>query len=79
MTNFPVLKLGDTGNVVVFLQMMLYDIYKDAVNIEIDGIFGEETETAILTFQKTNDLIVDGVVGNDETWPKLINAWWRRA
>ena len=36
----------------------------------IDGIFGDRTENAVKTFQKDNNITVDGVVGA-ETGPKL--------
>lgn len=32
-------------------------------NITIDGIDGEETQQAIRSFQKANDLVIDGIVG----------------
>ncbi|AEV84714.1 N-acetylmuramoyl-L-alanine amidase [Actinoplanes sp. SE50] len=39
--------------------------------IAVDGIFGPETETAVLTFQRANGLSADGIVG-PHTWSALI-------
>lgn len=37
----------------------------------IDGIWGESSNSAILEFQKDNNLVVDGIVGT-KTWAKLL-------
>jgi predicted RNase H-like nuclease (RuvC/YqgF family) len=39
-------------------------------NGSIDGKIGKKTKSAIREFQKANELVVDGVVG-DKTWAKL--------
>lgn len=41
------------------------------VGIEVDGVFGPQTEAAIKTFQRQNGLVADGIVGG-MTWQKLI-------
>lgn len=55
--------LGIIGAIIDFIQKLLG-------GIKIDGIFGTETKKAVQEFQKKNDLVVDGIVGN-KTWVKL--------
>ena len=45
----------------------------DKLPLTIDGIFGRNTDYAVRSFQKDNNVNVDGVVGID-TWSKLIGA-----
>lgn len=49
------IKIGDRGEKVKFIQLYL--------GIEADGIFGLNTEKAVIAFQKKNGLVADGVVG----------------
>lgn len=39
--------------------------------IAVDGVFGPRTKAAVVAFQRTHRLVVDGVVGN-QTWGLLI-------
>ncbi|MGB3637039.1 MAG: peptidoglycan-binding domain-containing protein, partial [Rivularia sp. (in: cyanobacteria)] len=39
----------------------------------IDGIFGSKTEEAVINFQKSQQLLPDGIVG-EKTWAKLKEA-----
>lgn len=57
-----VLKRGSKGTAVKILQQVL--------KLNVDGIFGPATELAVKQFQKDNNLVVDGIVGNN-TWKKL--------
>ena len=57
-----VIKKGDTGEKVKQIQ--------EALQILIDGIFGNMTELSVRTFQDQNGLVVDGVVGSI-TWDAL--------
>ncbi|WP_245596737.1 peptidoglycan-binding domain-containing protein [Shimazuella kribbensis] len=36
----------------------------------MDGVFGSKTKEAVETFQKSEGLLVDGIVG-PQTWRKL--------
>lgn len=65
---YPVLRSGSRGNYVFFLQRLLQS--KLVPTGTIDGIFGNNTLSAVKTFQERNNLAVDGIVGAN-TWAKL--------
>ncbi|MFO0560845.1 MAG: peptidoglycan-binding domain-containing protein [Polyangiales bacterium] len=58
---------GARGDSVRDLQQALVDAGYD---IEVDGIFGEDTESAVVDFQSNNGLDADGIVG-PRTWRAL--------
>lgn len=65
---YPLLKINYRGAYVKFLQQLLEsNLYPVG---DIDGIFGNKTLTAVKNFQKNNNLVVDGIVGNN-TWNAL--------
>lgn len=64
----PILKKGDSGDVVSKLQLRLNSI--GANTQDIDGQFGDNTEQAVKNFQLAYGLTADGVVGQ-QTWDKL--------
>ena len=66
--NYPTLRCGTKGDLVVQLQRLLS---KDGSNLEIDGIFGPGTQSAVRAFQKRHGLVVDGIVG-PKTWGALL-------
>lgn len=62
---FPTLKKGDSNNYVLYLQ---YGLHLMCYNVNgFDGIFGNGLYNAVINFQKSNDLIQDGIVGKN-TW-----------
>jgi len=61
----PLLEMGDDGPDVVDLQLMLPRFQGD-----IDGDFGPITNDAVLQYQRSRGLDVDGQVG-DQTWGAL--------
>jgi N-acetylmuramoyl-L-alanine amidase len=67
------LKFGDQGSFVKEIQEDLIRIGFPLPKYEADGIFGEETENAVMAFQKRYGLRVDGIVG-PETLTKLSEA-----
>jgi hypothetical protein len=76
-----IIKKGQSGESVKTLQKMLYEIGYDYLVSGFeslpnwnDGIFGENTKNAVMTFQEDNSLNTDGTVGK-ETLPKLINIY----
>lgn len=68
-----ILKLGSSGTLVQYLQSLLKTLgfYKG----NIDGIFGNQTKSAVLIFQKEFGISADGIVGN-QTWQKLSNFFY---
>ena len=58
------LRKGSTGDEVMKLQQLL--------GITADGIFGKNTERAVMDFQKRNGLSVDGKAG-EKTLEKLFS------
>ena len=67
------LRLGDTGNNVSIIQEQLNVIathYPLIDKVRVDGVFGIETESSIVTFQQIFNLVPDGIVGY-ATWYEL--------
>lgn len=71
LNSYPTLRIGDKGNKVRLLQFLLNDY---GYNLSRDGVFGQNTQTAILNFQQNNGLDKDGVVGAN-TWNSLLNLY----
>lgn len=70
--NVP-LRLGSTGEDVRLIQRELNrigDNYPAIPRLEVDGIFGRETEAAVRKFQEIFNLSIDGIVGK-ATWYKI--------
>ena len=68
--SYPTLRKGARGNITKLLQEKLVSHGYNTNGI--DGIFGLGTEKAVISFQKNNGLVVDGIVGKN-TWRKLLN------
>lgn len=66
--SLPVLKQGAKGHGVVVLQRLLNT---RGAKIAVDGSFGPATAEAVKTFQRSQGIAVDGVVGAG-TWSKLL-------
>ena len=69
-SSYPTLKKGARGNITKLLQEKLVSLGYNTNGI--DGIFGIGTKKAVISFQKSNGLVVDGIVGQN-TWRKLIS------
>ena len=67
VTAHPTLRRGSKGEEVRLMQTLLA---KDGSSLEIDGIFGVGTMSAVMSFQKRHKLVVDGIVG-PKTWAEL--------
>jgi len=81
LTNNSIIKMGQSGESVKKIQKMLYEIGYDHLLTAFetlsnwnDGIFGENTKDAIITFQEDNSLVDDGIVGK-KTLTKLMNIY----
>lgn len=70
IVTYPTIRRGDKGDAVVELQSLLSKV---GSTLQIDGIFGTGTASAVRAFQTKNGLEVDGVVG-PKTWTKLLEA-----
>lgn len=67
------IRKGSRGDDVVYCQDILMALGYDLGSGGADGIFGEKTKKAIMEFQKSKGLGVDGIVG-PMTWEALENA-----
>lgn len=64
----PTLRIGSRGADVVRLQQLLL---ANGFNPgPIDGIFGSRTQSAVIAFQRSKNLVPDGIVGI-QTWTAL--------
>ena len=60
----PLLKIGARGNITKLLQ--------ERLGVSADGIFGNNTKSAVIIYQRSKGLSSDGIVGQN-TWRKLLN------
>ena len=66
----PTLRKGATGNITKLLQEKLVSLGYNTNGV--DSIFGSGTDNAVRLYQKSNGLVVDGIVGKN-TWRKILN------
>ena len=66
--NMPTLRFGSRGASVKTLQTLLNS---NGANLTVDGIFGQLTKIAVLSFQGEKGLTKDGIVGK-LTWAKVL-------
>ena len=67
-TQLPTIRRGDKGKGVQYLQCYL-NLYGET--LDVDGNFGAKTQTAVEQFQRQNNLLIDGIVGQN-TWRTLL-------
>jgi peptidoglycan hydrolase-like protein with peptidoglycan-binding domain len=68
LSPWPLVQQGDQHHPVRTLQYLLR---ARGHGVAVDGIFGPDTDAAVLAFQKEHGLAVDGIVG-PHTWSALI-------
>lgn len=66
--DYSTLRTGDQGQEVIILQRMLNKAGN--YGLDEDGVFGEQTEGAVKSFQGSVGLTADGIVG-PLTWASL--------
>lgn len=57
----------------VYKYKNLTKIIQEAVSVDVDGKFGNDTKNAVIKWQKLMGLIADGVVGYN-TWKKILGV-----
>lgn len=57
----------------LYINKNLTKIVQRKVGVDVDGLFGKNTDTAVRNFQKANGLAVDGCVGIN-TWKKILGV-----
>ncbi len=68
-----VFKRGERGDAIRDIQSRLQGLGYDLGEAGPDGIFGPDTEAAVLAFQGDRGIDVDGIVGG-RTWKELVEA-----
>ena len=74
--NKMIIAKGSQGENVIKLQNSLNELankYTDIPKLKVDGIFGDNTEKAVIQFQVMFNLTTDGVVGR-YTWTAINDA-----
>lgn len=61
--NERLLRFGDSGQAVSLMQQALVDAGFALPNFGVDGIFRNETQQALMDFQRASSLTVDGILG----------------
>lgn len=69
-TTWPLVRRGDAGPTTAAIQLLLN---AHGANLVPDGVFGERTDAAVRSFQASQGLSADGVVG-PQTWQRLITT-----
>ncbi len=70
MATYNQVSYGSKGSDVTELQKLLNN---NGYKLDVDGIFGNQTQKAVKEYQQKNSLAVDGIVGNN-TWGALTKA-----
>lgn len=70
-TTSATLRVGSNGSLTKYLQRMLNVL---GYSVSVDGVFGEGTKNAVLSFQNKYGLSADGIVGSG-TWKKLFSVY----
>jgi peptidoglycan hydrolase-like protein with peptidoglycan-binding domain len=73
--NLPMLRRGDHyGEPPVYRLQFMLNFVGGTDELEVDGIFGPQTDAGVRAFQRNENLAVDGIVG-EHTWTALLRRW----
>lgn len=73
--NFAVIKKGDSGDIVYFIQIMLNSVGGSGIPIIIiDGFYGDETENAVKKYQSLRGVMPTGET-DIFTWNMLAESY----
>jgi peptidoglycan hydrolase-like protein with peptidoglycan-binding domain len=73
--SLPVLRKGEhTGEPPVERLQYMLNFVSGTDDLDVDGIFGPKTDSAVRAFQSNENLAVDGIVGKN-TWTALLQRW----
>ena len=76
--NFAVIKKGDTGDIVYFIQIILNSIGENSIPVVIiDGFYGDETENAIKKYQSLRGIDPTGET-DIFTWNMLAESYYAK-
>ncbi len=64
------LMMGSRGAETKSLQTKLNSVLSPSPRLDVDGIFGSRTDSAVRQFQSARRILVDGIVG-PQTWSEL--------
>ncbi|MFW6598203.1 peptidoglycan-binding protein [Propionibacteriaceae bacterium Y2011] len=67
-SGWPTLKKGSSGWRVSVLQYLLRARGR---SVAVDGVFGQQTKDAVISYQRSANLVPDGIAG-PKTWGKII-------
>lgn len=75
-SNSYYLSIGSNDLSVYKMQMYLNRIYETrrCYHLEIDGIYGSQTQKVVMMFQEDNGLDVDGILGW-QTWDEIVSDY----
>ncbi|GAB1541196.1 hypothetical protein NUACC21_38660 [Scytonema sp. NUACC21] len=76
-SSLPILRKGDSGSTVALLQTFLRikgfgTSTNPNLQLRVDGVFGDLTDSVVRQFQQSASLKVDGIVGA-KTWEAFVS------
>lgn len=78
---FPIelleIKFGDRGDVVIVIQLLLNKFaskYSNLKRVNVNGLYGRETQDAVVNFQNVTQLPATGVVDRP-TWNEMVKLY----
>ena len=69
-SDLPTLQRNNSSASDQNVRYLQQSLVKKGYPVATDGFFGSKTEKAVINFQTKNQLVIDGIVGQ-QTWNKL--------